>query len=67
MNATKLTQKEMASLEVGEALTIATVMVIFTIVILTVVAFKLFSSQGAKVTLPDGYTFEWKSAISTRF
>lgn len=62
MNAVKLSEKEMNSVCVGEAVTIAMVMVVFTIVILTVVAFKLFSSQGAKVTLPDGYQFEWKSA-----
>ena len=54
-----LTQEELSSIRVGEAFTMATVLLVFTVVILTVVAFKLFTSPDAKVTLPGGYKFEW--------
>ena len=63
MNRIPLSKQEASTLEPGEALTIAAVMAVFTIVILTVVAYQLFSSKQAKVTLPDGYAFEWKSAF----
>ena len=60
MNAIPITPTEASSIYVGEALTTATVLLIFTIVILTVVAYKLFTSKNAKVTLPSGYQFGWK-------
>ena len=62
MVGAELSIQEAEALQVGEALTLATVMVVFTVVILTVIAWKLFVSKGAKVTLPNGYHFEWTSA-----
>ena len=54
-----LTDAELASITPGEALTLATVIIVFTVVILTVAAWKLFQSDNAKVTTPDGFKFEW--------
>ena len=62
MKPIPLTSDEASSLEVGEVVTTATVLLIFTVVILTVVAWKLFVSKSAKVTLPSGYRFEWSGA-----
>ena len=59
MKPIPLTKIEMDSIVCGEALTLATVMLVFTAVILAVVAFKLFMSPDAKITLPGGYKFEW--------
>ena len=62
MHPIALSNNELSSLNVGEALTIATVMLVFTVVILTVVAYRLFVAKSGKVTLPSGYKFEWASA-----
>ena len=56
---TPLTEEELSSIHVGEAFTMATVLLVFTVVILTIVAFKLFTSPDGTVTLPGGYKFEW--------
>lgn len=61
MNLIPLTEEEASSCRPGEAFTLATVLFVFSVVILTIVAYKLFTSRGAKVTLPDGYKFEWDS------
>ena len=62
MSITPLTLGEARSITVGEVVTTATVLLVFTIVILTVVAWKLFVSKSAKVTLPSGYKFEWSAS-----
>ena len=59
MNLVELTDYELSSIHPGE-LTLATVMIIFTVVILSVVAYKYFVSNEGKATLPGGYKFEWK-------
>ena len=64
MNLTPLTKEECLSLHPGEGITIATVLCVFTVVILAVVAYKLFKGNGGKVTIPGGYKFEWASANS---
>lgn len=46
----------------GEAISLATVTLVFTIVILAVVAYKLFVSGKAKLEIPGGYKFEWSGA-----
>ncbi|HAS56407.1 MAG TPA: hypothetical protein DD377_01560 [Firmicutes bacterium] len=61
MNCIKLNENELNSVRVGEALTLATVFIVFTTVILSVVAYRLFISNGGKITLPGGYKFEWSS------
>ena len=59
MQPIPLTEQELESIHPGEALTLATVMLVFTIAIMAVVAFKLFTSKGAKLSLPGGYSFQW--------
>ena len=54
-----LTLEEQRAICPGEALSMATVLLVFTVVILAVVAYKLFTSPDAKITIPGGYKFEW--------
>lgn len=61
MNCVKLNENELNTSRVGEALTLATVFIVFTTVILSVVAYRLFISNGGKISLPGGYKFEWSS------
>ena len=61
MQSRPLTQEELSSFHPGE-LTLATVTLVFTIVILAVVAYKIFTSKGSKITLPNGYRFEFTGA-----
>ena len=59
MKPIPLTKEECDSIITGEAFTMATVLLVFTVVILSVVAYKLFTSPDAKITIPGGYKFEW--------
>ena len=61
MKPVPLTQEELDTIAPGE-LTMATVTLVFTVVILAIVAFKIFTSKGSKITLPGGYKFEFTSA-----
>lgn len=62
MDYKPLTPEAMHRLQPGEALTLATVTLVFTIVILAVVAYKLFTSGKAKLEIPGGYKFEWSGS-----
>lgn len=62
MTARPLTDEELTAYHPGEALTLATVTLVFTVVILAIVAYKLFVSGKAKLELPGGYKFEWSGA-----
>lgn len=59
MHVVPLSKEELESLRPGEVLTMATVTLVFTVVILAIVAYKLFMSGKAKLELPGGYKFEW--------
>lgn len=59
MHPIPLTPQELQEHKPGEAISLATVMLIFTIAILAIAAYKLFFSNEGKVTLPGGYKFEW--------
>ena len=61
MTLIPLTQEQLEAIHPGEALTMATVTVVFMVVILAVVAYKLFVSGRTKLELPGGYKFEWNS------
>ena len=61
MGLCKLSQEEMEGIRPGEALTLTTVFVVFTVVILTIVAYRLFVGGESKVSLPGGYKFEWEA------
>ena len=54
-----LTEYELNNIKVGEVFSMATVLLVFTVVILAVVAYKLFTTPDGSVTLPGGYKFEW--------
>ena len=57
MHPIPLTPQELEEHKPGEAISL--VMLIFTIAILAIAAYKLFFSNEGKVTLPGGYKFEW--------
>ncbi|MCR5348313.1 MAG: hypothetical protein K6E59_01735 [Bacilli bacterium] len=59
MHVVPLSEKALHEDCPGEALTMATVTLVFTVVILAIVAYKLFMSGKAKLELPGGYKFEW--------
>ena len=59
MYLTPMSEAELDSVRPGEALTLTTVFVIVSVVILTIVAYRLFLSGDSKITLPGGYKFEW--------
>ena len=61
MTLIPLSEQQLKDTRPGEALTLATVTVVFMVVILAVVAYKLFMSGKAKLELPGGYKFEWNS------
>lgn len=61
MNIIPLSEEALRKTCPGEAITLATVTLVFTVVILAVVAYKLFVSGKAKLELPGGYKFEWNS------
>lgn len=57
----KLTEQEEKQVFGGEMITLATVMALMAIGLVTVICYKLFFSTGkSKVTLPGGFTFQWE-------
>ncbi len=60
MDKVELTDEELASIHVGEAITLAGVMAIIAIAIAAVVVYKLFTSEKGSSAFPGGYKFEWK-------
>jgi hypothetical protein len=60
MKAILLSEAEMSSFHVGEAITLAAVLAILAIAIVAVVVYKLFRSSKGAAKLPGGYAFEWK-------
>ena len=53
-----LSEEELGEIRPGEALTLATVLLVFTVAILAVVAYKLFTTDKGKAQL-QGFKFEW--------
>ena len=60
MEKVPLTNEELNKIKPGEAITLATVMAILAIAIVSVIVYKLFITGDGKVKLPGGYQFEWK-------
>ena len=56
----KVSNQDLSKIEVGEAITLASVMAILSVAITAVVVYRLFKSKAGTVTLPGGYKFEWK-------
>ena len=59
MKQTLLTEEEMASHYVGEAITVGAVMAIVTVAVMAVVVYRLFRSGKGGVTIPGGWKFSW--------
>ena len=62
MEAVRMSMLEASQVRVGEAITLATVMTIFAVVVMAVIAYKFLFSTGGKATLPGGWKFEWTGA-----
>lgn len=43
-----------------EAISLAAVMTIMIIAIMTVIVYKIFTSKAGSTTIPGGFKFEWK-------
>ncbi len=59
MNYIELTNQEMVSHHVGEAITLATVMALIAVAIVAVVVYRLFISNKGSATIPGGWKFTW--------
>ena len=60
--ARPMTEGEMQRTVGGEAITLSGILAIMAIAVMTVVAYKLFTSGGqrqAQVKLPGGFSFVW--------
>lgn len=56
----KLTDQQLMKVEVGEAITLTSIMAVMAIAITAVVVYKLFTNKEGKVGMPSGWKFEWK-------
>lgn len=59
MNKVYLTDYELESIIVGEAITLAAVVAVMIVAILAVAAYKMFTSEESVIKLPGGYQFSW--------
>ena len=55
----KLTESELTSTYVGEAITLTAVMAIMAAAVMAVVVYKLFISDKGNATVPGGWKFSW--------
>ena len=57
----EMTDRMMAETKGGEAITLAAIMAILSIAIVTVVVYRIFRSANgsSKITLPGGFVFQW--------
>ncbi|MGP1414057.1 MAG: hypothetical protein ACTTID_02910 [Bacillales bacterium] len=60
MNIIPLTEKELNSIFVGEAITLATVMAVMVISLVTVIVYRIFTSESSSLKFPGGWQFTWK-------
>lgn len=60
MDYTLLTDEELSSHYVGEAITIGAVMAVATAVIAAVIVLKLLFSKEGNATVPGGWKFAWE-------
>lgn len=59
MRKIQLSDKELESTFVGETFTLATVLAILAIAVVTVIVYKIFTSNKGKTSLPGGWSFQW--------
>jgi len=60
MNSVMLTEQELDTIFVGEAITLAAIMSVLVISIVVVIVYRLFTSKSSTVKLPGGWQFVWK-------
>jgi len=60
MNSVSLMSEELDNIRVGEAITLAAIMTVLVISIITVVVYRLFISKSSSVKIPGGWQFVWK-------
>lgn len=51
---------ELERIEGGEAFTMATMMAILIIALVTVITYRIFTSSSGNATLPGGFKFTWE-------
>ena len=59
MTYTLLSEKEMESHYVGEAITLTAVMALVAVAVMAVVVYRLFRSSKGGVSVPGGWKFSW--------
>ena len=55
----KLSDLELKEIEGGEAITLAAVMAILVVALVTVITYRIFVSSKGNATLPGGFKFTW--------
>ena len=65
MTRVQLTEKELDEFKVGDPFTLTTVLAVLAVAVMTVIVYKLFTSNEGKTVVPGGWTFQWKWAIKT--
>ena len=59
MRYTLMSETELCSQVVGEAITLTAVMAILAVAVVAVVIYKLFLSSKGGATIPGGWKFSW--------
>ncbi len=59
MSKIALTEQELNSYEVGEAITLTAVLAILATAVVVVLVYKIFTSSSGDVEIPGGWTFQW--------
>ncbi len=55
----KLTEQEERQIQGGEAITLAAIMALLVIGLVSIICYKIFVGNGGKVSLPGGFSFSW--------
>ena len=55
----KLSESELSSIYVGEAITLTAVMAVMAAAVMAVIVYKLFISDKGNATVPGGWKFSW--------
>ncbi|MFA6861362.1 MAG: hypothetical protein WCR56_03165 [Bacilli bacterium] len=59
MELRPLSEAELKETKGGEAITLAAIMALLAIGVVTIICYKFFISKSGKATLPGGFTFQW--------
>lgn len=56
----KLSLEALKEVQVGEAITLTSVMAILAVAVTAVVIYRIFKSKTGSTSMPGGWKFEWK-------